>query len=185
MNKLVIAAVGALAFAGAAQAQELLYDSVVVGQASGEQGNGILDGLGLGKGTITFGTGTFTLSQASTVVIDAVTSTNSGITGNVWITQASNTLAPIFDAGIGGGQIDSNSVSLAAGQYTIEYNLGNSNVIEPLPQNDAENLVGIQVDAVSAPEIDPASAASGLTLLAGALLVLRGRRRTTSAVSFA
>lgn len=28
----------------------------------------------------------------------------------------------------------------------------------------------------SAPEIDPASAASGLTLLAGGLMVLRGRR---------
>lgn len=32
---------------------------------------------------------------------------------------------------------------------------------------------------VNAPEIDPASAISGLTLLAGALAVLRGRRRTT------
>jgi hypothetical protein len=30
---------------------------------------------------------------------------------------------------------------------------------------------------VSAPEVDPASAASGLTLLLGSLLVLRGRQR--------
>ena len=30
---------------------------------------------------------------------------------------------------------------------------------------------------VKAPEIDPASAVSGLTLLAGAMVVLRGRRR--------
>ena len=30
--------------------------------------------------------------------------------------------------------------------------------------------------AIGAPEIDPASAASGLTLLLGALLVFRGRR---------
>lgn len=30
---------------------------------------------------------------------------------------------------------------------------------------------------VNAPEIDPASAMSGLTLLAGGLVVLRGRRR--------
>jgi hypothetical protein len=32
-------------------------------------------------------------------------------------------------------------------------------------------------DAVKAPEIDPASAMAGLTLLAGGLVVLRGRRR--------
>jgi LPXTG-motif cell wall-anchored protein len=39
--------------------------------------------------------------------------------------------------------------------------------------------------SASAPEIDPASAASGLTLLAGALLVLRGRRRTVPVATFA
>ncbi len=33
---------------------------------------------------------------------------------------------------------------------------------------------------VKAPEIDPASALAGLTLLAGGLAVLRGRRRVTS-----
>ena len=34
--------------------------------------------------------------------------------------------------------------------------------------------------AVKAPEIDPASALAGLTMLAGGLAVLRGRRRVTS-----
>jgi hypothetical protein len=33
---------------------------------------------------------------------------------------------------------------------------------------------------VRAPEIDPASALAGLTMLAGGLAVLRGRRRVTS-----
>jgi hypothetical protein len=33
---------------------------------------------------------------------------------------------------------------------------------------------------VKAPEIDPASALAGLTMLAGGLAVLRGRRRVTS-----
>jgi len=33
---------------------------------------------------------------------------------------------------------------------------------------------------VQAPEIDPASAMTGLTLLAGGLTVLRGRRRKSS-----
>jgi hypothetical protein len=35
---------------------------------------------------------------------------------------------------------------------------------------------GVAVAAAAVPEIDPASALSGLTLLAGALAVLRGRR---------
>lgn len=35
-------------------------------------------------------------------------------------------------------------------------------------------------DPVAAPEFDPASAAAALTLLAGGLLVLRGRRRATA-----
>lgn len=34
-------------------------------------------------------------------------------------------------------------------------------------------------DTVRAPEIDPASAMAGLTMLAGGLAVLRGRRRAT------
>jgi len=33
---------------------------------------------------------------------------------------------------------------------------------------------------VKAPEIDPASALAGLTMLAGGLAVLRGRRRVTA-----
>jgi len=39
-----------------------------------------------------------------------------------------------------------------------------------------EICAGHEGDAAAAPEIDPASALSGLTLLAGALAVLRGRR---------
>jgi hypothetical protein len=35
------------------------------------------------------------------------------------------------------------------------------------------------IPPIAAPEIDPASAASGLTLLLGSLLVLRGRRPLT------
>ena len=35
-------------------------------------------------------------------------------------------------------------------------------------------------DVVSAPEITPASAASGLTLLLGGLAVLRGRRKVVA-----
>jgi hypothetical protein len=41
-------------------------------------------------------------------------------------------------------------------------------------------ILSINATPVSAPEIDPTSAASGLTLLLGGLLVLRGRRTTPS-----
>jgi len=44
---------------------------------------------------------------------------------------------------------------------------------------------GIPISPVSAPEIDPASAASGLTLLLGGLVVLRGRRSTKRGNAFA
>jgi hypothetical protein len=37
-----------------------------------------------------------------------------------------------------------------------------------------------QPSPVKAPEIDPASALAGLTMLAGGLAVLRGRRRVTA-----
>jgi hypothetical protein len=43
-------------------------------------------------------------------------------------------------------------------------------------QEQGSNQVGGTWTQVAAPEIDPASAASGLTLLLGSLLVLRGRR---------
>jgi predicted RNA methylase len=180
MNKLVMAAVGTLAFAGVGVAQAdtiLLNDPVVVESSSIINGNSIAD-LGSGPGT-------FTLGQASTVVIEGITSTNSGITGVAYIT-GSSTGAFDFDMGIGAGQIDTATATLGAGTYYVTYGLSNSNIL-PSSENPsaADNLVDIQVDSVSAPEIDPASAASGLTLLAGALLVLRGRRRTTSAVSFA
>jgi hypothetical protein len=42
-----------------------------------------------------------------------------------------------------------------------------------------------KVSPNAAPEIDPASAASGLTLLLGVLAVLRGRRKMQSIVSVA
>ncbi|HME39921.1 MAG TPA: hypothetical protein VKG63_13285 [Steroidobacteraceae bacterium] len=43
---------------------------------------------------------------------------------------------------------------------------------------DHDNWFHGEAQSVRAPEIDPASMMSGLTLLAGALVVLRGRRAT-------
>jgi hypothetical protein len=189
------AAIGLFAFAGAAEAQTVLLNDPVFLDSTGP----VTSNSAADSGTTGYqGTpgGTFTLSQASTVVIDAVTSTNSNITGQVYI-QTYPTPAfgggviedgnfALGTGGIGGGSIDSATATLGAGTYDVTYLLDNRQTL-PVdgPASPAENLVDIQVDSVSAPEIDPASAASGLTLLAGALLVLRGRRRTTSAVSFA
>jgi len=176
MNKLVIAAVGALAFAGAAQAQEVFNQVIQVNQPAGDA-------------TVTPGfpgyalSNTFVLPTAEAVVIDGIGSLNSEIIGSAYIVSAS---APTVDlGGFNGNQFVgpaydtfSTPISLAAGTYQVAYSFVDANGSSP-------ESVDLQVDATSAPEIDPASAASGLTLLAGALLVLRGRRRTTSAVSFA
>jgi hypothetical protein len=43
--------------------------------------------------------------------------------------------------------------------------------------NASSDHAGVWTSHVAAPEIDPASAASGLALLLGGLVVLRGRKR--------
>jgi hypothetical protein len=181
LKKIIGALIGVASFAGAAEAQTiLLNDSVVVEQplvnGSGLIGNSVND-LGAVAGT-------FTLSQTSTVVFDGLTSTNSGITGVTYITGVNGQGGYIVDMGIGAGSLDQAQATLAAGTYEVVYNLGNSDILpsesHPSP---ADNLVDIQVE--TAPEIDPASTASGLTLLAGALLVMRSRRRPVVTPTFA
>jgi hypothetical protein len=70
------------------------------------------------------------------------------------------------------------TASLAAGTYQFLYSF--SDISAALP-----NTVSIQATLTSpvrAPEVDPSQAAAGLTLLAGGLMVLRGRRRSVSSV---
>jgi len=70
------------------------------------------------------------------------------------------------------------TANLSAGTYEFLYSF--SDLSAALP-----NTVSIQATLTSpvrAPEIDPSQAAAGLTLLAGGLLVLRGRRRSASPV---
>ncbi len=52
----------------------------------------------------------------------------------------------------------------------------NGSTVDPTFTTQWSNSANLVTGVVSAPEIDPASAASGLTLLLGSLLVLRGRR---------
>jgi hypothetical protein len=60
-------------------------------------------------------------------------------------------------------------VSMASGAYA-EDRFWHTHVAEERFSRDA-------TDSVAAPEIDPASALSGLTLLVGGIAVMRGRRK--------
>jgi hypothetical protein len=60
--------------------------------------------------------------------------------------------------------------------------VGSNNVSVYTPVNFSDSQEFLVVNKIAAPEIDPTSAASGLTLLLGALAVVRGRtKRTTDA----
>jgi hypothetical protein len=72
----------------------------------------------------------------------------------------------------GGCSLASCSYTLGAGTYTLDLQTD-------LPLYDGQGVVltFAQPVSVAAPELDPASAASGLTLLVGSMLVLGGRRK--------
>lgn len=61
-------------------------------------------------------------------------------------------------------------ISMASGAYADDH-YWHTHVAEQ--RNFSQDSVG----TVSAPEIDPASALSGLTLLVGGIAVMRGRRK--------
>jgi hypothetical protein len=87
--------------------------------------------------------------------------------------------APNFQLNIGPGgdafgyHVAAGNCRAATGVYTITYVGAAAN--SPCTVNVSNSTAGAW-RAESAPEMDPASAASGLTLLLGCLLVLRGRR---------
>jgi hypothetical protein len=66
------------------------------------------------------------------------------------------------------------TASLTAGNYEFLYSFSDSSPSLP----DTVSIQATLTSAASAPEIDADEAAAGLTLLAGGLLVLRGRRRS-------
>jgi hypothetical protein len=69
------------------------------------------------------------------------------------------------------------AVGLEAAAFTAAtaggYSAGNVSVFTPNPRNASQEFLVVK----QAPEIDPASAASGLTLLLGGVMVSRSRRR--------
>ena len=66
--------------------------------------------------------------------------------------------------------------SAAFGAVNNGYVATNVSVYTPRPLNASQEFLVVS-PPMTAPEIDPASIASGLTLLFGGLAVLRGRRK--------
>ena len=62
--------------------------------------------------------------------------------------------------------------------YALETSVAGTDITKLLIAGDNQGQEIGGIEAISAPEIDPTSAVSGLTLLLGVLLVLRGRRAT-------
>jgi hypothetical protein len=72
-----------------------------------------------------------------------------------------------------GGALALEKKAFAAATAKNAYVANNVSVFTPNPINASQEFLVVR----SAPEIDPASAASGLSLLLGGILVLRGRRK--------
>jgi len=164
MKKIMGAAVAALCIGGVAQAQTVYVPDFV---------------------DTTIYTGTeydtpFTVGgTAGNLVIEGSTTATAGVTGDIVITSLTGTPAGIvaqdinFPAGNLSGNYDFQFQSLPAGAYLLGY--------EFTAPGGAVVPVGFAASVEStstAPEIDPASAFAGLSLLVGGLLVFQGRRTT-------
>ena len=116
----------------------------------------------------------FNVSGPSTLFIAGASVSNSVVQGT-GILELNGAIVNTF--ALTNGSVNSpvfNTLTLTApGSYQFLYDFANSN-------STVGNNVTIQAtvtpSSVSAPEIEPASTLSALTLLAGGILVLRGRR---------
>jgi hypothetical protein len=178
MKKLLIGAfVGAAALAGAAQAQTVssaFYEANIAVPMGNNTANDFSAPI------------TFNVPTAETFLIQGTAISNPSISGIISLVDTTNNSVvwnsiPVTDGAVHNPYF--NNTTLAAGNYEVLYSFSNTSAMLP----DTVTIDGELVAPVSAsaPEIDPASAASGLTLLAGALLVLRGRRRTVPVATFA
>jgi len=167
MKKLVGILIGVAGFAAAAQAQTVTtaFDQDIT------------------VDPIATGSIPFTVSApGSSLYIEGLASVNSAIQGFGTLTEAgvpSFSENFVLDPSVTGDYF--NTATLGAGSYSLAYTLIDS----PFSTPDTVNIEGTLTSAASAPEISAASAASGLTLLAGALLILRGRRRPLAVSTFA
>jgi hypothetical protein len=113
---------------------------------------------------------TFTLTSASSLFIEGAAPSNAQIEGTGFLSQG-GALLDTFALTNGSGSVLFNQFNLAAGTYTFQYDFSNST-----PTIGGSVYLSANVVPMAAPEIDPSSAMAGLTLLAGGIATLRGRR---------
>jgi hypothetical protein len=163
------AAIGLACLAGTAQAQTVTnafeVDNIVVGYGYNTANDF--------SAPVTF---TVTAPGDSLYIQGTATSSPyiSGIGSLVDLTSSSVVFEDVALTNLAAGNPLFSIASLSAGTYEFLYSFSDSSAALP-------NTVSIQAtltSTVSAPEVDPSEAAAGLTLLAGGLVVLRGRRRT-------
>ncbi len=156
---------------------------------------GVLNGLQkFGSGGVAFNGNTYTAQQAynaaAWLATQLVLPSNVSNPGN----QAAYSFAiwNIFDPGAAAttsATIDSAAIALETKAFssydnTVESNVSVFTASMSNPNGVNQSQEFLVVNPVSAPEIDPTSAASGLALLLGGIVVLRGRRvvRTDDAI---
>lgn len=167
MKTIIGALIGVAAFAGAAQAQTVTtaFDQDIT-----------VNPIAIGS------IGFDVTAPGESLYIQGLASVNSEIEGTATLSGPagfSQTDPITFPLGSTTPSDYFNTSTLTPGSYTFSYELIDANGSLPDVVNVDATLTA------SAPEIDPASAASGLTLLAGALFVLRSRRRTVVTPTFA
>jgi len=118
--------------------------------------------------------------SAGNLLIEGSTTATTGVTGDIVITSLTGTPLGIvaqdlnFPAGdLSGNNYEFQYQNLPAGAYLLGYEFtAPGNAVVPV------GFAASVESTYAAPEIDPASAIAGLTLLVGGLLVFRGRRTT-------
>jgi hypothetical protein len=169
MKNIIAAAVATLCVAGVAQAQSTIYvpDFINTELSTGQEYDQLFS-VGGNDGNVVI-TGSATLLGGST----------GDVTGELVITSQLSpygiVAADSFTAGDLNGNYNFQFTNLAAGAYDlgVEFNT-------TAPTAQTVGFTASVESTYAAPEIDPASAAAGLTLLVGGLLVFRGRRTSTN-----
>jgi len=161
MKRIIGAFVAAMCVGGVAQAQTTIYVPDFV------------------NGTVVTGTAYQTSfavgGNDGNLLIEGSTTAATGVLGNVVVTSLTDGGLVAedlnFAAGNLSGNFDFQFQNLAAGAYELGYEFtAPGNAVVPV------GFTASVESTYAAPEIDPASAGAGLTLLGGGLLVIRGRR---------
>jgi len=166
MNKVIIAVAAALCIGSVAQAQTITYDNDFVDTT-------VYTGTDYQTDFIVGG-------DAGNVVIEGSTTAAPGVTGIVLVLPLAGGSPVAEDLNFNSGVTNTATQTytynfqfqnVPAGSYVLGYSFtAPGGAVVPVGFSASTESV------YAAPEIDPASAAAGLTLLIGGLLVFRGRR---------